>query len=801
MLHHYLITAFRQLVRNKFYTVITITGLALGIASVFLIAQYLKQELGYDLFHDGAENIYRVAWINTNPQTRTPHPMAQAMVQDFPEVESAVSLSPIWGPGLTRQIFTIRNPEKDVRYDESNVLAVDSTFFKVFTFPLLKGDPKTVLKNPGGILISESTALKYFGTTECLGKQLEGNEKNNLVHVLGVFKDVPQSSHFHFDILVPMVRMKLGEDTESEYYTWKDFGHFNYVRLKPGTDAKALERKLLDWSRKYVAYRDEDIRWLKENHFGFELQPITNIHLQSHLRWELEPNGNISYVYLMAAAALLILIVGSVNFVNLNMAQSSERAKEIGIRKSLGAFRQQLTFQFLGESVLVTAVALIMAVFLIEISLPVLNALTGKTFMLEWSTFILILFALGFFVSMLSGIYPALVLSSVKPALILKDNLIQIKGTSLRKVFIVFQFVASMALISSSAIISQQVNFLEHKQLGFKPEEVIVLPIKDRSLNKRIEELRTELLKVNGVTGVSATSNVPGKAFNQNPVYVLRNPEERQDASEEFIDADFLKVMNMTIVDGRAFSKNNPADSDGFILNETAVNQLGIKNPIGKEIVWERDGPGLKGPIIGVVKDFHFQSLHEPLRPLLMRLEPSFNFAVIKVTTTDFETTMKRIESTWRKFDDKFHFEFSFLDAQLSQLYHEEQSMVQVLDIFSLLGIGIASMGLLAIAALTFRQRTKEVSIRKVLGATLPNLIVLLIKDFTQLVLIAIVLAVPLVWWVMNRWLQNFSYRIQVSPIVFVVTGLGLILMAWVVLSFLTVRTAKVNPAETLKTE
>ncbi len=800
MLHHYLVIAFRQLLRNKFYTVITITGLAIGIASVFLIAQYLKQELGYDRFHDGAENIYRVAWINTNPQTRTPHPMAQAMVQDFPEVESAVSLSPIWGPGLTRQIFTIRNPEKDVRYDESNVLAVDSTFFKVFSFPLLKGDLKTVLKNPGGILISESTALKYFGTTECLGKQLEGNNKNDLVHILGVFKDVPKSSHFHFDILVSMVRLKLG-DPNSEYYTWKDFGHFNYVRLKPGTDAKALESKLLDWSRKYVTYRDEDIRWLKENHYGYELQPITSIHLQSHLRWELEPNGNISYVYLMVAAALLILIVGSINFVNLNMAQSSERTKEIGIRKSLGAFRQQLTFQFLGESVLVTTVALLMAVFLIEVSLPVLNALTGKTFMLEWSTFIVILFALGFFVSLLAGIYPALVLSSVKPALILKDNFMQIKGASLRKVFIVFQFVASMALISSSVIISQQINFLQHKELGFKPEEVIVLPIKDRSMNKRIEELRTELLKVNGVTGVSATSNVPGKTFNQNPVYALQDPEERLDVSEEFIDADFLNVMNMTIAEGRGFLKNNPVDSDGFILNETAVRQLGIKDPIGKEIVWENDGPGTKGSIIGVVKDFHFQSLHEPLRPLLMRLEPRYNFAVLKLNTGNFENTMKGVEKIWRKFDDKFHFEFSFLDAQLNQLYQEERGMVQVLDVFSFLGIGIASLGLLGIAALAFRQRTKEVSIRKVLGASLPNLVVLLVKDFTRLVLIAVVMAVPLVWWVMNRWLQNFSYRIEINPAVFVITGLGLVMMAWATLSFLTMKTAKVNPAETLKSE
>lgn len=800
MFKHFLVTAYRHLIRNRFYTAITIGGLAFGIASVFFITQYLKRELSYDRFHENAEEIYRIAWVNTNPQTRTPHPMAQAMVQDFPEVESAVSLSPIWGPGLTRRVFTIRNPDKDVRYDESNVIAADSTFFKVFSFPLIKGDLNSVLKNPGGILLSESMALKYFATVDVVGKQLEINQQNNLVQIIGVFKDVPEASHFHFDILVPLLRLKL-EDRNNPYYTWADFGHFNYVRLKPGTDAKALERKLLDWSRKYVEYRDADIQWLKENNFGFQLQPITSIHLQSHLRWELEPTGNLSYVYLMAAAALLILIVGSINFVNLNLAQSSERAKEIGIRKSLGAFRQQLAFQFLGESFIVTLIALLISIFIIEVSLPMVNTLTGRAFNLEWGSIAGALLLLTLVVSILSGIYPSLILSSAKPVLMLNDKTVRIKGLSLRKAFIVFQFIASMALISSSVIISQQVNFLQAKELGFKSEEVVVLPIKDRSMAKRIEQLRTELLKVNGVTALSAASNIPGKSFNQNPIYTSLNPEERRDASEQMIDADFFKVMNITMAEGRPFLKNNPADSDGFILNETAVNQLGIKDPIGKEIVWERDGPFIKGPIIGVVKDFHFQSLHEPIRPLLMRLEPSFNFIVIKFHTRDLAKTIGGIEKTWRKFDDQFRFEFSFLDSQLDQLYREEQSIVSVLRVFSFLGMGIACLGLLGIAALAFRQRTKEVSIRKVLGATLPNLITTLLKEFTQLILLAIVLAVPLVWWVMNAWLQNFSYKITVNPLVFVGTGVFLMLLAWLTLGFLTVKTARVNPAETLKTE
>ncbi|GHM98885.1 ABC transporter permease [Cytophagales bacterium WSM2-2] len=800
MIRHYLITAFRNFVRNKFYSSITIVGLAFGLASVFLITQYLKKELSYDRFHNGAENIYRVAWVNSNPQTRTPHPMAQAMVQDFPEVESGVSLSPLWGPGLTREIFSIRNPEKDVRYDESGVLAVDSTFFEVFPFQVIHGDSKKMLKDPRGILISESTALKYFGSTDVVGKQLEVNEAKYLVQVLGVFKDVPEASHFHFDFLVSYVREKL-LDPGNPYYTWGDFGHFNYVRLKPGTDAKALEGKLLDWSRKYVTFNDDDIRSLKENRYGFKLQPVTSIHLHSHLRWELEPNGNIAYVYLMSAAALLILIIGAVNFVNLNMAQASERGKEIGLRKSLGAFRKQLAFQFLGESVLITAVAALLAVVFIEISIPIFHSVTGKFLSIDRSVFILEVIGLSFIVALLTGVYPALFLSGGKPALILKNNLIQPKGIGIRRVFIVLQFITSMGLISASVIITQQIDFLQNKELGFKPSEVITIPIKERSIRGRVEELRSELLKVGGVTGVSATSNIPGKSFNQNPIYWSQAVDERIDASEAMIDPDFLKVMDMTMVEGRSFRKDNPADANAFILNENAVSQLGLKDPVGKEIVWERDDKEIKGLVIGVVKDFHFQSLHEPIRPLLFRMAPRYNYAVVKVNTTDFATTIRDIEKTWRKFDDKFRFEFSFLDTQLNQLYADERSMVSVLNIFSLLGVAIASLGLLGIAALTFRQRTKEVSVRKVLGATLPNLIVLLVRDFTRLVIVAILLAVPLVWWVMNQWLLNFSYRVEINPAVFVITGLGLVLISWATLGFLTMKTAQINPAETLRSE
>ena len=323
MLHNYFNIALRNLLKNKTHTLINIFGLALGIASVFLIALYINGELSYDKFHEGAENIYRISWEDDNPQTRTPHPMAQALVQDFPEVESAVSLSPLWAAGLTRETHSLRNPDKDQRYDETNLLSVDTTFFKVFTFPLVKGNPETALKSTsGGILMSESLAKKYFGDEDPIGKHLSVDGDQYLVEVTGVFKDVPVHSHFHFDILVSYVREK-SMDPNSEYYTWKDFGHYNYIRLKPGTNAKELESKLLDWSRKYRNWSDEDIASYKAQGYGFKLTPITDIHLKSRIRWELEPNGNIDYIYILGAAGILTLLIACINFMNLTTEKSA----------------------------------------------------------------------------------------------------------------------------------------------------------------------------------------------------------------------------------------------------------------------------------------------------------------------------------------------------------------------------------------------------------------------------------------------------------------------------------------------
>ncbi|MBL7846607.1 MAG: ABC transporter permease [Cyclobacteriaceae bacterium] len=802
MLRNYFRVAVRNLLKNKMFAVINITGLGLGLACVFLIAQYLSVELSYDKFHEGAENIYRVAWFDDNPQPRTPHPMAQAMVEDFPEVESAVTLSPIWAAGLTRRVFSVRNPERDASYDERNVLAVDSTFFQVFTFPLVKGNPATALKQVNGCLVSESTAKKYFGEEEPIGKKLMVNGEENLVEVVGVFKDVPKASHFHFDILASYVREK-ALDPGDPYYTWADFGHYNYVRLKPGADPDALEAKLLDWIAKYLNVSDEVFRDAKARGVRFELQPITDIHLRSHLLWELEPNGYIAYVYMLAAAGLLILVIACINFINLTTAQSAGRAREIGIRKSLGAYRAQLATQFTGEALLVSLMAVALAAVLIEVLLPIYSSLTGVEQQVDYITLISWLLALGLITGVLAGIFPSFRLAAVRPTLILKGSLPQgQEAKGLRQGFITFQFFASMTLICSSAIIYSQLSYIQHRPLGFEQEEVVSLPLKNvGAIVPRLDALRNELLKIPGVKQVSAATNIPGTHFNRNMAWNAKDPQIRTVIAEEMCDYDFFTTLGITIAEGRGFLRGNPADAEAFIINEAAARAMFPEGAIGKEMVWDVESGPVKGTVIGVVKDFNFQSLHDPVRPLMFRLQPRYNYVLVKMDTENFEERMQSVQSVWRTFDDRFEFEYHFLRDELNTQYAEENNLSAALTAFALLAVAIASFGLLGIAALTFRQKVKEVSIRKVMGATVEKIIFLLLKDFTRMVLIAVVLAVPFTWWAMNRWLNNFSYRTEVNPLIFVSVGSLLMLVAWVTLSYLTLKVARTNPAETLKGE
>jgi putative ABC transport system permease protein len=800
MLSSYLKIAFRNLLKNKIHTLINLMGLAFGMASVFLIAVYLKGELNYDRFHVDAERIYRITWEDENPQTRTPHPMAQAMATDFAEVESAVSLTPLFGAGLTKETHSFRNLEKDERYDEANILAVDTTFFDVFTFPLLQGNPKTALHHVNGLLISESMAKKYFGDTDPMGKHLAVDSDTLLVEIVGVFKDVPQHAHFHFDFLISYLREK-SFDPEDDFFTWEDFGHYNYVKLSPGADAKNLEGRLMGWAKNYFHATEDQYERLVEANFGFRLQPMTDIHLHSRLRWELEPNGNIYYVYILGTAAILTLIIACVNFINLTTAKSAERAKEIGIRKSLGAFRKQLAMQFISESLLVAITAAVVAALLIEVCLPLFNSLTGTRLVIDYGRYLTVLICMGCVIGLMAGLYPAFYLSSVRPSLILKGNLTESRqGNGLQNGLIVFQFALSMALIAGSIVIFNQLGFLKDYNIGFSREGVLVLPVKNDLLREKFEPLRNELQKIEGVYTVSAASNIPGKQFNQNPIAATDNPLYYLASSECVVDADFFSTLGIELKEGRVFSRDHRADSTrGFILNETAASQLNVT--VGSELNWDRDGSFLRGDVIGIVKDFHFQSLHEPLRPLLFALGDQFNFILIRTDLTNFQQRISAIETTYKRFDTLFAFEYSFLDDQLDLQYTAEKRLGNATATFAIVAVVIAASGLFAIAILGFYRRTKEISIRKILGASPAGLVYLLLKNFTAMVLVAAIVATPLTWWIMDRWLENFNYRVTIGPFTFVLAAISLMVMCWITLSYLTLKTTRLNPAETLKME
>ncbi|HTF17471.1 MAG TPA: ABC transporter permease [Chryseolinea sp.] len=802
MLKNYLQVALRNLLKNRVHTVINIFGLASGMASVLLIALYIQHELSYDKFHHHPEDLYRIVWHGDNPQTRTPHPMAQALVADFPEVKSAVSLTPLWAAGLTRETHSFKNPDRDQRYDENNLLAVDTTFFDVFDFPLVRGD-KSGLKKISGVFMSESMARKYFGNEDPLGKHLAIDSTNYLVDVVGVFKDVPENSHFHFDFLASYVREKSFNPTD-RFYSWEDFGHYNYIRLKPGTDAKALESKLMSWTRKYFKWSEQDYASLADQHYGFRLQPVTDIHLKSKLHWELEPNGNIEYIYILAAAALFTLLIACVNFMNLSTAKSAERAKEIGVRKTMGAFRHQLAWQFLAESMASAMIAVVLSLLIIEIALPLFNNLVGISINIDYPRYLAAALTAAFAVGLISGIYPSLYLSGVRPQAILKGRLIQApQGARFRRALIVLQFCISMVLISSALIIFRQLSYLQNTDLGFGKDEVIVIPLKNEDGMKQFDAFRNELKRIEGVTFVSAASNIPGYQFNQHSVALQQFPQAKVDASEAFIDYEFFETFGISLSAGRSFEKDNIADRDAFVINETAARQLGVAaDAVGKELLWFDDGNSIKGTIIGVVKDFHFQSLHEPIRPLIFReSDQAFNFLVAKVGLNAFARRISAIENTFKTFEPTFGFEFSFLDTQLDNLYRSERRTASILAVFSTIALMIAAFGLFGMSMMLFYQKAKEVSIRKVLGASQKHLMVLLLGDFTKLVLVAIVLGTPLSWYIMHEWLKNFTYQLDIGLGPFVISAVALLMVAWLTLGYFTLKATRLNPAETLRSE
>lgn len=803
MLKNYLIIAFRNLLKHKGYSIINIAGLSLGITCCILISLYIIDELQYDTFNKKYDRIYRIALIPPEgAQTRTPHPMAQALVADFPEVEQAVTMSPIWGPGLTWVEMPVQY--KDNRFNEKRFFSADTTFFDVFTFKAVAGDPDKAIRKPGAIIITESIAKKYFGNENPIGKTIRLRDQFDLV-VEAVIQDIPKNSHFKFDFLISYITLKPVE--RSNYYTWADFGHYNYIVLKEGVDYKTVEAKIPEWSKKYIDYTmggtlksDTDFsQYLK-------LQPLKDIHLKSHIRWELEPNGDIMKIYIFASAAILILLIACINFMNLATARSMQRAKEVGVRKTVGALRRHLVYQFIGESFMLTLIAMFIAVVLVELSIPFFNTFTGKNISFDVTSnpnHFLIFLSLPIFVGLLAGSYPAFFLSSFRPIQVLKGKFsVKSSSAAVRKGLVIFQFSISIFLIVSTLVIYNQLEFIHNKNLGFDKDQVIILPLRSNQAQSNYETFKNNLLQNSLVVSASGVSNVPGDQFNQEMIrWKLEDPTI--DVSEMRIDEDFFKTLNIPLAEGRSFSKEFGMDTmNVFMINKSAADRLNLKNAVGEDIYYYPQDRTVKGRVIGVVKDFHYRSLQENIQPLLIMFDnKNMSSLLIRLKANHIKEAISFVEHAWRNFSPKDGFEYSFLDDFIGQAYTGEEKAMDLFGIFSALAIAIACLGLFGLAAFTTEKRFKEIGVRKVMGATSMNIILLLTKDFSKWVLLANIVAWPAAYFIMKKWLNDFAYRTDLSLWVFIAAGLLALLIALFTVGYQAVKAAMANPVDSLKYE
>jgi putative ABC transport system permease protein len=645
-------------------------------------------------------------------------------------------------------------------------------------------------------------AKKYFGSMDPVGQYLALENEKQLLMVEGVVEDVPENAHFHFDFLISYVTLKTFGEGNDEYYSWADFGHFNYIKVQPGTDKIALEQKILPWVAQYVNWDDQTIKSMQTGGIHFALQPITDIHLNSDLRWELEKNGNAEYVLIMLAAAVFILLIACFNFMNLSTAKSMERANEVGVRKSLGAARNQLVRQFLGESILITLSAMLVAGLLVEITLPNFNAIMGKNIVFNiLNPLTLLLFIMAAIsIGVVAGFYPAVILSGLNPISILKGKFSSsTNGQTVRTVLVVAQFAISVFLIAGAITILNQLQYLKNKDLGFNREALITIPVHSSEISGRMEVIKNELQQVPGILSVGASSNIPGKQFNQNNIFLKSEPKNRVSSLMAFVDESFIPTMGLELVDGRMFDKTLPSDyRSKFIINERAALELGLKDPVGTVMILDLEDEPVEGEIIGVLKDFNFISLHSPIRPLVMQMIPAYNHMVLRINMKDVDAVIPQTQEILSEFDDVM-FKYEFMDEILADQYQNETKMASLFSSFAILAIVLACLGLGGLAAINFSYRKKEIGIRKVLGASTPALISGMLSEYTLIILSAIVFALPLYFLLMKNWLNNFTYHITLRPVVFGGSAVGILLLAWITLSILSLRTVRSNPVDALK--
>lgn len=797
MLRNYFIIAFRNLKKHTIFSIVNVSGLAVGLAVFWLIGLYIADELSYDRSYPNADRLYRVVQMGTSPEgsfqlAPTSAPFGPALLHDYSEI-AAMARIDLEGGGV------LHYGDKVLKVED--ICFTDSSIFTLFGYPFLYGNPKDALVKPQSIVLTRSLAVRLFGNVKDALNKTVVFDKNWPNTVTGIIEDIPVNSHLTFSALRSF----------PAHYTdeWPNFSLYTYVLLHKKADPARLEARLPDFYNRYLKpYMQPAMK------YRMELQPVPSIHLHSNLQYELSPNGDIRYVYIFSLVGLLVLVIAVINYVNLSTARSSTRVKEIGVRKVIGSGRKQLIVLYLAESLLFTGLAAIAAGVLSGLLLPLFNQLSGKNLNL-WQFGIAptlsVLLVFTIFTGLAGGAYPALLLSGFRTIPALKGQLGDLHATTFfRKSLVTFQFIITIAMIAGSGVIYEQLHFMLTKDLGFNKDQVLTFHINDQSVRKNIPALKTALLQNPLIEGVSAASNPIGNnAIGSNGFNFEVNgridPQTRV-AKDFMVDEDYLSTLQIELVAGRNFSADRPTDKDGaFLVNETLVKDLGWKDPIGKRVQYPGDSGHIReATVVGVVRDFNIYSLQHKITPLILLMPPVDNEKdnlYVRVSKANIPGAVRYIETVYRKFDAASPFEYHFLDANFSRQYATERHQASLIVALTVLAILISCMGLFGLVAFSAEQRRKEIGIRKVLGAGVPSLVGLLSADLLKLVTFAMFIAGPIAWYVMRQWLNGFAYRVGLHPWIFLAAGLLAAAIALVTVSFQAIRAATANPVKSLRTE
>lgn len=807
MFRNYFKSALRNIAKHKGYSFINITGLAIGMACCLLILMFVNDELSFDSYNENADRIYRVAGSirfggRDFDMAVCPSPMAKTLLNDYPEIIDAVRFR-------SRGGFIVKYGDNS--FKEEKFVFSDNNLFDIFTIPLLEGDPKTALIEPKTLVISRKTAEKYFGKESPIGKVVKIDNKDDY-KVTGVFDKIPSNSHFHFDVFASLESLD-----ESREQMWLNNNFNTYLLLDKNADHTSLEAKFPEFIKKYMAaqvkqFTGQSMEKLAKSgniKIEFTLQPLRDIHLHSDKQAELEANSDIKYVYIFSAIAFFILVIASINFMNLSTARSAGRAKEVGIRKVLGSVRRQLIGQFLTESMFLGIISMLIALVLVNLALPFFNNLAGKELSISDNynlPMFLSIFTITLLTGLLAGLYPALFISAFQPISVLKGKLkAGLKSGILRSVLVVFQFAASIILIIGTLVVMNQLDYIRTKKLGFDKDRVLVLH-DAYLLDKQAESFKNEMLKNSHIKHAAVSGYLPVPS-NRNSSGVFPDGKYNEKTSTAIqiwrVDYDYIKTLGMKIAEGRDFSREFSTDTSAAVINRKTAEQFGWDTPLGKRLSRFKNNEGDMETytVIGVVEDFHFDSLRNNIGPLMMYLGDSKGLISFRIDGGDIAGTVNLLRDTWHRFLPGQPFEYSFLDERFNNVYRAEQRIGEIFGSFAVLAIFVGCLGLFGLAAFVAEQRTKEIGIRKVLGASISSIVTLLSKEFVLLVGIANLIAWPAAYFIMKKWLEDFAYKTALSPWIFLAAGMAALLIALITIGFQSIKAALTNPVNSIKYE